>query len=94
MAKPSAYEWDEAKRAANARLHGVDFSAAEALDWKVALTIDQTRDGERRHASFAPIHGQLHCPVWTARGAKVPIISLRRANDRERRAYEQAIDLD
>ena len=94
MLKPPAYEWNEAKRAANLRLHGVDFASAEAFEWDLALTIDQNRSGERRYASFAPIHGRLHCLVWTARGAAVRVISLRRANNRERRAYEQAIDAD
>jgi uncharacterized DUF497 family protein len=32
------YEWDEAKRLANQRKHGVDFSSVEAFDWDQAVT--------------------------------------------------------
>ena len=31
------YEWDEAKRARNRAVHGVDFSAIESFQWEDAI---------------------------------------------------------
>ena len=45
--------------------------------------------GERRLRVLGHIEGQLHAAVITARGDAVRVISLRRANTREERAYEK-----
>lgn len=90
MANEVRYEWDEAKRAGNVAAHGVDFTAADQFVWAEAVTVDQTISGERRHLSVGPIDARLFVMVWTSRGANVRIISLRKANKRERHAYEKA----
>lgn len=86
------YAWDEAKRRLNRDKHGVDFAEIEALDWSSALTREDARDayGERRFVTMGRIGGRLHICVWTARGAAMRLISLRKANPRERKFYEQA----
>jgi len=90
MADEVRYEWDEAKRTRNLDWHGVDFTTANRFVWSEALTIDQMVGGERRHLTFGPIGARLFVMVWTSRGRSVRIISLRKANKRERRAYEKA----
>lgn len=86
-----AYEWDEAKRESNIRFHDVDFAAVAAFGWEVSRTLQDTRHeyGEDRFISVAPIEGRLHVMVWTPRGENVRVISLRKANSREVRDYEQ-----
>jgi uncharacterized DUF497 family protein len=32
-----AYEWDEEKRKANVKTHGVDFTAVAAFEWQSAV---------------------------------------------------------
>lgn len=83
-------DWDEAKRRANLEKHGVDFTSAALFDWDSAVTVeDNRRDyGERRLHSTGLIGGRLHVLVWTPRAAGVRIISLRRANAREIRRWE------
>jgi uncharacterized DUF497 family protein len=46
--------------------------------------------GEPRVVSAGYISGRLHLVVWTARGDIKRIISLRKANDREEKAYRIA----
>ena len=46
--------------------------------------------GELRVVSAGYIGGRLHLVVWTARGDTRRIISLRKANDREEKAYRIA----
>lgn len=84
------YDWDDAKRRRNLDLHGVDFAEADQFEWAFAVTFDQTVGGERRQVSFEPIGNRLHVMVWTLREDKIRIISLRKANSRERDAYDQA----
>jgi hypothetical protein len=81
--------WDERKRAANLRKHGVDFAIVERFEFDTALVvIDDRKDyGEPRYRAFGVIDGRLHVLVFTARGAQTRVISLRRANDKERKNH-------
>ena len=91
MKSEFTYEWNEAKKAKNLALHGVDFASIERFDWDLALTIDQQHDGEIRHLSYGPVNGRLHALVWTQRGQNIRLISFRKANMREIANYEKAI---
>ena len=86
------YEWDEHKRLANLAYHKVDFATAIDFEWDTALeTIDDRYDyGERRWVTIGFIHKKLHVMVYTIRGNKIRIISLRKANRRESKYYEEA----
>jgi uncharacterized DUF497 family protein len=85
------FVWDEQKRAANLRKHGVDFSLAEQFDFASAATmLDNRKDyGERRYRAFGPVAGRMYVIVFTRRGDQVRIISARKANAREIRRYGQ-----
>ena len=82
-------DWDEAKDAANRRKHGLPLGAAARLDWIAGMPgKDERHDyGEERHYVIAPIEGRLHVCVYTLRAGRTRIISLRKANLRERRKY-------
>ena len=84
-------EWDEAKRAANRRKNGVDFSEEALFDWNTALVVEDDRYdyGELRLRAFGFIRGRLYVMVFTPRGRDVRIISLRKAKAREVRWYEE-----
>ncbi len=79
------FEWDEAKRQANLAKHGVDFADVERFEWELATErMDDRRSyGEVRVESTSFIGHRLHVLVYTSRGAKFRIISLRKANGRE-----------
>jgi uncharacterized DUF497 family protein len=84
------FEWDEAKAAANLAKHGVAFpDAAFVFADPAHLTIDASRadDGEARLKAVGMVAGRLMTVVFTVRAKAVRIISARRANDKERRAY-------
>jgi len=84
------YEWDEAKRVANLRKHGVDFEAVADFDWSAALLLEDARRdyGESRWIALGPIGRRIHCLAFTKRGGRIRIISLRKANRREVNRYE------
>ena len=81
------FEWDEDKRAANLEKHGVDFAEAEHLDWANSRTRPHLREGELRFRTFGYIGDRLHVVVWTQRGDRKRVISVRKANQRERRDH-------
>ena len=84
----TAFEWDEAKRAANLAKHGLDFQIGRRLfDGRKALTRPSPRGDETRHMTIGEVTGLILTLIWTERGETVRMISLRRARDGEKRAY-------
>jgi uncharacterized protein len=86
------FEWDEAKAAGNLALHGVAFDAIRRFDWETCATFEDRRAayGETRLVSLGLIGTRLHVAVWTPRGRRCRLISLRKANARETRAYKES----
>ena len=84
------YEWDEGKRRENLEKHGVDFAAIGGFDWGGAVYNESPRRGEQRWEATGYIGYRLHFAVYTVRGGKRRIISLRKANPREMRNYAAA----
>ncbi len=78
-------EWDEAKRQANLAKHGVDFAAIEGFDWASAQTQPDHRHdyGEPRWIAYGLIGDRVHVVIFTLRGQRRRLISLRKANRRE-----------
>ena len=82
-------EFDKAKNAKNVRDRGIGFERFVDMDLDTAVSVEDIRSdyGERRIRMVGRIDGRLHVAVVTLRGDKVRVISLRRANRREERAY-------
>ncbi len=81
--------YDPAKSERNETLRGLPFSLAEDFDWTTALIVEDTRQAypEPRYQALGLLGEQLHMLVFTPRDATVHVISLRRANRRERTSY-------
>lgn len=82
--------WDPAKAARNLAKHGVAFDSAWDFDWATSVVVDRSRrsDGERRQAAIGWLIDRLHTVIFTERPEGVRLISFRRANRAEMRAYE------
>ena len=81
--------YDPAKSERNQADRGLAFDLAEEFDWSSALIVEDRRKGydERRYQALGSIGERLHMLVFTPRGDVVHVISLRRANQRERTRY-------
>lgn len=86
---PLDFEFDAAKSAANLKKHGIDFIGAQAL-WSdpdrleiPARSLDEPR---------VQVIGRIGDVVWSAfitlRDDRIRIISVRRARDEEKAAYD------
>ena len=83
------FDWDEAKRQANLAKHGVDFADADNFDWMNADVGEDERFpyGEPRLVATGPIGTRLHVLIFTVRGGARRIISLRKANKRDKQRW-------
>ena len=88
------FEYDEAKRVSNLVKHGVDFALVREVDWTIAVTKNEVVNGEARRQTLVLIKGRLHFLSWTQRQDRIRLISLRKANSREAKAYDKAIHSD
>ncbi|MGX7003488.1 BrnT family toxin [Caballeronia sp. KNU42] len=80
------------KSEANIQERGLSFEAARDFVMSSALIVEDCRNIylERRFQALGFIADRLHMLVFTPRGDKIHVISLRKANLREVKRYEQA----
>ena len=85
-------EFDVKKDAANQQKHGVSLSLASRIDWSEVLCfVDDRADyRELREVGYTVIDERLHVVVFVQRGDTMRIISLRKANKRELKDYDEA----
>ena len=84
--------WDITKAAANIRNHGIEFShAATVLDDPMAVTLEDTRQGEQRFVTVgSDLLGRVLVVVYAYLGEdEIRLISARKATPKERRIYEE-----
>jgi uncharacterized DUF497 family protein len=84
------FEWDDAKAEANARKHKLSFRVASRVfdDPLVLIEQDDSEDyGEARYLAIGLVEGLLVTVAYTERSERIRIISARRANSHEQRAY-------
>jgi uncharacterized DUF497 family protein len=85
----SAYSFDVNKSDRNRLLRGIDFASVEDFQWDSALILQDLRQDyfEDRFQALGFIGEHLHMLVFTPRERLIHVISLRRANQRERKRY-------
>ena len=86
------FEWDPDKETSNLAKHGISFAQAIAVfDDEFHIELDSTKPeyGEIRSKAIGLIGPYLFALIYTRRGVSIRVISVRRARDDERRAYDQ-----
>lgn len=68
--------------------HAVHVFAGPTID-----VLDDRKDyGETRWVTYGLLKGRMVALVWTPRAGRRHIISMRKANDREKKVYEEQLD--
>lgn len=85
-------DWDEPKRNWTLQERGLDFASVADADWEETLTVEDSRSdyGETRYVSLVLIHNRLCVVAWCMRGEKLRVISLRKANAKERKIHGES----
>ncbi|MFN8472449.1 MAG: BrnT family toxin [Anaerolineae bacterium] len=89
----SAFEWDESKREANLRKHGIDFvDVTEVFEGDIVVVEDDRFDyGETRFVALGLLRGRTVAVVYVEYDDTIRIISARKATRNEERAYYERI---
>ncbi|HAO33693.1 MAG TPA: BrnT family toxin [Candidatus Competibacter sp.] len=85
--------WDESKRQANIRKHGIDFAGCEAIFDAPLVTDEDDREayGEQRLKSLGWFGGRVVVLVWTERETGPHLISCRYGDKHETGRYFQYV---
>jgi len=83
------FAWDERKRLANLRKHGIDFRDAQKIFRGFTLTAEDDREsyGECRFLTLGLLEDQVVSVAHTEQGEDIRIISIRKATKHETRFY-------
>jgi uncharacterized DUF497 family protein len=83
------FTWDEAKRRANLRKHGIDFADVPKIFEGLTFTAEDDRElyGELRFLTLGLLDDQIVSVTHTERGDEIRIISIRKATKHEARFY-------
>jgi uncharacterized DUF497 family protein len=90
------FEWDEGKNQLNIGKHGLDLADGEELfNGRLPLLVapDTAEEyGEDRWIGIGTINGRVVVVIFTERGPDaIRLISLRKANQEEKRRYEEVL---
>ena len=85
------FEWDEDKRRANYDKHGLDFRDAKMIFPGLTISKEDTRKdyGERRGVTIGKLEDVTVVVVHVQRSERIRIISMRKANSKEEKIYEE-----
>ena len=87
------YEWDETKSQENLSKHGLSFDDAETVFSSPCVTFEDTRFdyGEPRFITLGRLEGHV-VVAHTPRRKNRRIISMRKGNRREEKAYQERLE--
>jgi uncharacterized DUF497 family protein len=87
------FEWDEEKRAANLRKHGIDFVGVETVfdGYTVTMEDDRWSYGEQRLVTFGVLEDRVVAVVHTESARVIRVISIRKATRSEEKGYLSAL---
>ena len=85
------FEWDENKRRINLQTHNLDFANANLAFTESAFIIPDDREdyGENRYILLGLMRERIVVIAFTIRDNVIRVISMRKANKRERKSYVQ-----
>lgn len=85
----SHFEFDPEKSRMNLEKHGIDFVTAQRLWTDPGRKIKRSNHvGEIRYIGIGKIDDLLWTAIFTTRGLKIRLISVRRARDDEKSSYK------
>ena len=90
------YEWDEAKNKENLSKHGLSFEDAETVFSAPCVTFEDVRRdyGEKRFITLGLLQDRVVVIAHTPRGRATRVISMRKANSREQKIYQERLEKD
>jgi len=84
------FEWNKDKNKSNIKKHGLDFTDTDLFFENPYLCFEDTRSEykEKRIIAVGTIEERVVVVVFTKRNNKTRIISMRKANEREKKKFK------
>lgn len=82
------FEYDPQKSESNRQKHGISFEEAQALWETVGVEREVPNPYEKRWIRIAILKNKMHTCVFTIRGEKIRIISVRRSRLEEEKLFQ------
>jgi uncharacterized protein len=88
------FSWNEAKRARTLQERGLDFARAGEIfaGLHVTRSTHGGKSGEARFVTAGFLDGRLVVMVWTPRGAKRHVMSMRYAHAKEQKLWKEEME--
>lgn len=88
------FEWDLNKNAQNIQKHKLDFQDAREVFGEPYLVFEDKRFtyGEKRFIVIGNLRQRMVVLIYTMRNSVYRIISMRKANEREKRDYKDKLE--
>jgi len=88
------FEWDVNKNHINYQKHGLNFNDAEFIfAGKIVSFMDERKDyGENRFITLGELNKRVVVVVHTQHECTIRIISMRKANEREKKIYYKRLE--
>ncbi len=88
------YVWDETKSQENLSKHGLSFDDVDIVFSGPCVTLEDNRFdyGEPRFITLGRLEGRVVVVAHTPRGEHTRIISMRKGNRREEKAYQERLE--
>ena len=88
------FQWDRKKSRENLKKHGLSFEDAyRVFEGETVTFLDDRIDyGESRYITLGELLGRVVVVAHTLRRATIRIISMRKANGREKKIYQERIE--
>lgn len=87
------FEWDQQKNNTNFEKHGLRFEDVSLVFDGCTVTFEDDRNdyGEVRYITLGELEKRVVILVHTIRGTRIRIISMRKANEREKKIYYERL---
>ena len=87
------FHWNEMKSRENLKKHGLCFEDAAGIFEEETVTFldDRFEYGEKRYLTLGTLDGRVIVTVHAQRGETIRIISMRKANRREKKIYQERL---
>ena len=88
------FQWDRKKNRENLRKHGLSFEDTHRVFEGETVTFldDRVDYGEKRYITLGELVGRVVVIAHTLRGETIRIISMRKANGREKKIYQERLE--
>ena len=88
------FEFDPFKSQLNEQKHGISFEEAKLFWTEFGVRLSARSGGEEREMRIVKFYNKYFTCVFTMRGNRIRIISVRRSREKEKQFYQETLEYE